>query len=367
MHLTPTIRRATTLAAACLGLGLTVQSGVVAAAPTAPVPAGSAASKTTLRAAAPRGFVVGTAISTDRSATSNAAYQRVLATQFGSITPDRAMKWGMIHTAPNQYNWKEADRAVAQARSRGQLVRGHTLLWHGALPQYVKTQTRTCPQAKKELRTHITTVVGHYRGKVWQWDVANELINDQGKYRQENPFVKACGPGIVADAFRWAHAADPKAKLYLNDDNTLNNGRRAGGQYTMVRNLVKAKVPIHGVGFQAHLKTTDGLPKATSQTLDRYAKLGLDVMITEADVRMPVPAKGRKLAQQQAKQAQIYSGLLDACRKQKRCKGFTIWGFTDRWGWVEQALPGQGAACVMDSRMRPRPAWNALHARLRQR
>lgn len=354
------------MVATALATALAVQAGAVSPAEAAPTKPGQGKSQATLRAAAPRGLVVGTAVSGDPSAVRNARYQGLLASHFGSITPDRAMKWGMIHSAPNQYNWKEADQAVALARSRGQLVRGHTLLWHGALPDYAKSFSN-CQQARSVLRSHITTVVGHYRGKVWQWDVANELVNDQGGYRQENPFLKACGPAIVADAFRWAHAADPKAKLYLNEDNNLHYGKRAQAEYRLVKGLVKAKVPIHGVGFQAHLQVTEGLPESASTELNRYARLGLDVMITEADVRMPVPLKGNQRGVLERKQARMYAGLLDICLKQERCKGYTVWGFTDRWGWVAKALPGQGAATVMDVNFRPRPAWYALQQRLRKR
>lgn len=312
---------------------------------------------------APDGLVLGTAITDDAAALGDETYRTVLAKNFGSITPDKAMKWGVIHPEPGRYVWKDADATMALAAENGQRVRGHALLWHGAMPGWVKPRATTCQEARAVLKDHITAVAGRYRGRIWHWDVANEIFQPDGQLRRdENPFLKACGADIVADAFRWTHEVDPEARLYLNDYSTLEGGAKADAQYGLVAKLVRDGVPIHGVGFQGHEQVSTGVPERAAAELQRYADLGLEVMITEADVRMKVPVSDGKKAF--AQQAEVYRGLLDLCLKQRKCVGFTVWGFTDRWSWVVETIPNQGNACVMDREMNARPAWAALSERL---
>lgn len=311
----------------------------------------------------PDGFVLGTALTDDRAALDNQTYRAVLKQNFGSITPDKALKWGVVHPEPGQYVWNRADEAMAVAEQNGQRVRGHALLWHGAMPGWVKPRATTCQEARAVLKDHITAVAGRYRGRIWHWDVANEIFQPDGQLRRdENPFLKACGADIVADAFRWTHEVDPEARLYLNDYSTLEGGAKADAQYGLVAKLVRDGVPIHGVGFQGHEQVSTGVPERAAAELQRYAGLGLEVMITEADVRMKVPVSDGKKAF--AQQAEVYRGLLDLCLKQRKCVGFTVWGFTDRWSWVVETIPNQGNACVMDREMNARPAWAALSERL---
>lgn len=316
------------------------------------------------RLEAPEGLVLGTAVTDDAAALGDETYRTVLEKNFGSITPDKAMKWGVIQPAPGQYAWDSADAVMALAAENGQRVRGHALLWHGALPAWVKPRAATCQEARAVLKEHIFAVAGHYRGRIWHWDVANEVFQPDGQLRRdENPFLKACGADIVADAFRWTHQADPEARLYLNDYSTLEGGAKADAQYGLVAKLVRDGVPIHGVGFQGHEQVSTGVPERAAAELQRYADLGLEVMITEADVRMKVPVSGDG-QEAFAQQAEVYRGLLDLCLKQRKCVGFTVWGFTDRWSWVVETIPNEGNACLMDQEMNARPAWAALRERL---
>ena len=321
--------------------------------------------RSALRLVVPNGFVIGSSVSGDPTALANTTYSRVLGANFSSITPEVAFKWGIIHPTPTGYAWGAADKMLAVAARNDQLVRGHTLLWDGSLPSYVRDGITTCADARSLLQTHITTVVSHYRGRIWQWDVANEVIDPYGHPRAENPFIAACGLSIVADAFRWAHAADPGAKLYLNDYNILGSDAKSDAEYSLAKSLVDQGVPIQGIGFQGHLQLGSGVPAAASQQMQRYANLGLDIMITEADVRMPILAGTTSpTGDQLIGQAKVYSDLLNVCLMQSRCVGFTVWGFTDRWSWVAGSLPGQGFACLMDDAFRSRPAWAAVQNRL---
>lgn len=314
-----------------------------------------------LRADAPARLTIGTAVSADADALADPGYQRALAENFSSVTPEVQMKWSVVEPERAQYDYSAADALVQMARANGQIVRGHTLLWYGALPEWVSGAITNCPDAKSVLQEHISNEVSHFRGQVAQWDVANEVLGNDGAPRQENPFIKACGLGIVADAFRWAHAADPNAKLYLNDYDQLTPGAKADAQYALVKSLVDQGVPINGVGFQAH-ETLTSIPQTAAGQLQRYASLGLDVAITEADVR--IRATGNPSTESLRNQAMVYRQLVGLCLAQPRCTNFTVWGFSDQWSWVPGSLPGQGWACLLDASLDPKPAYIAVRQAL---
>lgn len=291
----------------------------------------SAASTPGLRTLAPRGVVVGTALSDQADALGDDAYRRILADNFSSVTPENQFKWRSTEAVRGSIDYGAADQAVQIAEQNHQAVRGHTLLWYGGLPDWVAPAISTCDSARTLLHDHIIDEVGHFRGRVAQWDVANEVFTPQGTLRQDNPFLKVCGEGIIGDAFRWAHVADPAAKLYLNDDGQLGSGVKSDAQYRLVRRLRQQGVPIDGVGFQAHLTLT-GLPAGAKATLQRLAGLGVDVAITEADVRIPTSTTGPSDIDLRH-QAMVYAQLVRLCLDQPRCTGFTVWGFADRWSW----------------------------------
>jgi endo-1,4-beta-xylanase len=296
---------------------------------------------------------VGSAVAANHLA-NEADYRSVLTREFDNVTPENEMKWGVVEPNRGQYNWSGADAIVNYARQNGKSVRGHTLVWHSQLPGWVNN----VPAA--ELRTvvqqHITTEMSRYKGKIRAWDVVNEMFNDDGT-RRASVFQQKLGDRYVADAFRWARAADPSAKLYINDYNTEGLNAKSDALYNLVRSLKQQGVPIDGVGFQAHLAIQYGFPGGYQANLARFAALGVDVAITEADVRIPMPADTTKLNTQ----ASYFKQLWDGCHAVPRCVEFTTWGFTDRHSWVPDTFPGQGAACLFDTNLRPKPAYTRIN------
>ncbi|GAA0403864.1 hypothetical protein GCM10010160_35690 [Acrocarpospora corrugata] len=195
----------------------------------------------------------------------------------------------------------------------------------------------------------MTVQVTRYRGKVASWDVVNEVLAEDGTLA-DTFWPRRLGPGYIADAFRWAHQADPKARLYLNEYDLETSAAKRAGALDLVTRLRRTGVPVHGVGVQAHLSVELGLPAELAGALRRFSDSGFDVAITELDVRMVLPATSRKLAAQAA----IYQGAFDACARARRCVEFTTWGFTDRHSWIPEFLPGQGAAPDAETRV-PEP------------
>ncbi|TQN65503.1 Endo-1,4-beta-xylanase [Colletotrichum shisoi] len=134
---------------------------------------------------------------------------------FGQVTPEYSMKWDATEPAPGNFTWGNADYLVDWAQTNDKSVHGHTLLWHTALPTWV-SDIGDKKVLTKVIERHVQTVVGRYKGKIRSWDVVNEIFDDSGTLRNTT-FFNVLGESYVGIAFRAARAADPAAKLYIND------------------------------------------------------------------------------------------------------------------------------------------------------
>ncbi|GAA3137314.1 endo-1,4-beta-xylanase [Planomonospora alba] len=335
--------------------------GLVAAAFALAVPLPAHADRTPddLRDLARRiGVHIGSAV--DPTALADEAdYRKVLNREFTHVTAENAMKWESVEPERGVYAWEAADAVVRNALRHRQKIRGHTLVWHNQLPAWltegVNDGSIGAAELRSILRKHIMTEVGRYRGKIRAWDVVNEVVDDSGNLR-ESIWLTHLGPGYIADAFRWAHQADPHAKLYINDYNLEWDTKKIDKTLEIVKDLKAKRVPIHGIGFQGHLGIQYDYPGDFANVMRRFTDLGLEAAITEADVRMVMPATPEKLATQ----ADYYTRMLTTCVENRRCVEFTVWGYTDRHSWVPGWFEGEGAACVMDENLVPKPAYRAL-------
>ncbi|PWR08711.1 1,4-beta-xylanase [Micromonospora acroterricola] len=286
-------------------------------------------------------------------------YAELLGSEFGAVTAENAMKWGNLEPSPDVYAWTGADQLLTFAEQHDQAVYGHTLLGQNDVPKWVDPAWPAA-RLRTVLRDHVTTVVSRYRGRVWAWDVVNEALDEDGSLR-DTLWLRKLGPGYVADVFRWAHAADPGARLFINDYGVEGRTRKADGLLAMVRDLRRAGVPVDGVGFQSHLQWDDR-PRDLVGNLRRFAQLGVSVAITELDVRVELPETPAKLD----RQAALYRQVLKACLAVTECVSFTVWGFTDARSWIPGYHEGYGAACLFDAALVPKPAYAALIDELRR-
>ena len=314
-----------------------------------------------LREAAKRhDLLIGTAV--DAAAlNADSTYRARVASEFNSVTAENAMKWESLEPVRGQYNWTAADELVTFARQHGQAIHGHTLLWHSQLPTWLTAGVADGSISATELRTivrdHITTVVKHFRGKVRSWDVVNEMITDGADpVLRDTIFLQHLGPNYIADALRWAHAADPKAKLYLNDYATDNINPKSTAYFNLAKQLLANRVPLHGIGFQGHLDLQYPLPIDAPENLQRFDRLGLETAFTEVDVRFDLPVDNWKTAGQVGS----FNTLLQACLLTRHCVRFTLWGFTDKYSWVPGFFTGQGSATPLDENFQPKPAYRGL-------
>lgn len=311
---------------------------------------GAAPSAQGLRALADaRGLTLGAAVMPGQLA--DRAFANTLVRNVNYLTPENSMKWAVIHPSPNQYSFDDADKIVAFARRHDMAVRGHTLAWHYQNPGWLQGSEALAKDPEGLLRDHITTVVGHFRGKIRDWDVVNEPLDENGGLRQ-NVWLVAIGPDYIEKAFRWAHAADPKAKLFLNEYGNEALGPKSNAFYKLVKDLLAKDVPLHGVGLQFHL---DGKYNpdfgGILENLARLRALGIEVQITELDVRL----RGAPTAEALAQQAQIYGELVRVALAYK-LSAVVTWGLTDRFSWVPGFFNGYGSALLFDEEYRPKPA-----------
>jgi endo-1,4-beta-xylanase len=301
-----------------------------------------------------RGIDVGTAVRGE-ALQRNRAYRQIVAAQFSSVTPENEMKWYAIEPARGEFAFEPADAIVERAREAKQPVRGHTLVWHAQLPEWVKELGPS--QLRAATHEHIRRVMGHYADDITVWDVVNEPISDGGGLRN-SVFLRRLGPGFIADAFRTARAVDADAKLYLNEIGAEGISAKSNRLYEIVRELKQQGVPIDGVGFQTHANLK-GLPEDFVANMQRFRRLGLDVAITEADVALRVPPDEAKLRAQ----ARVYAQIVRSCLAVE-CRSVTFWGFTDGRSWISETQAGMGAATLLDEQLRPKPAFAAVQEAL---
>ena len=305
------------------------------------------------------------------------AYNDVVAAQFSVVTPGNEMKWGVVEPEQGVFDWSGADRLVTYAEQHGQLVRGHTLTWHNQLPAWltegVANGTISATELASLLKQHIFTEVTRYRGRIWQWDVANEFFTDADPsgINPNDFWISNLGPGILPQAFRWAREADPHALLFYNDYNIGGEdgtNAKSDAVYAWLKQMKSQGVPIDGVGDQGHLDTQYGFPTQLAQDLQRYAGLGLKVAITEADVRTFVDGPTTQVPTDHLAtfaQPYEYSEMLKAALSVQELISFTVWGFGDADSWVPGTFTGEGYAAIYDVNLQPKPALNALLEDLR--
>lgn len=306
-----------------------------------------------------RNFSIGAAVAYE-PLMNEPTYGEVLAREFNMLTAENVMKFDALHPAQDRYDFSTADALVAFAQENEMQVRGHTLVWHKQLPDWLTTGEWTREELTEILRDHITTVVSHYRGQMTAWDVVNEAISDNNTMRL-TLWHTGIGPEYIDMAFQWAHEADPDARLFYNDYSAEGLGPRSNAVYELVKGMLDRGVPIHGVGLQFHtdLSSSPDL-EFVALNIQRLADLGLEVHITEMDVRVLVPADDTALIQQ----ANLYHGVTQLCLEQDACRALVLWGFTDKYSWIPGIHTGYGDALILDESYLPKPAYLAVQSAL---
>ncbi len=336
------------------------------------LPSAVPARPATLRdAASSRGILVGTSAS--RTQLAEALFANTAKAEFDLLTAEYEMKLGQLQPNEGSFNWAPADQLVAFAEANAMKVRGHSFVWHkpgNGVPPWLTGKSAS--QLYEILNNHIASVAKRYGTRVFAWDVANEVFNDDGTLRTslwyDSPGIGFTGAGYtyVEQAFHWARAAAPHALLFYNDYNIEPLGPKSDALYNMCVDFKNRGVPIDGVGMQMH-RTVTGDLSTLAANIKRFTDLGLQVHITEMDIRIPSRDGCTASAADLDAQKQKYEEIVDACLGNAGCTAIQLWGVTDKYTWITGTYPGFGAPLLFDCNYQYKPAYFAVYDRLTYR
>lgn len=310
-------------------------------------------------------FLFGVAMNNRQILKSDTVGNGLIIKHFNSIVADNCMKSESVQPIEGVFDFHLADKFVEFGEQNKMFIVGHTLIWHSQTPDWFfndsNGNTVTRDILIERMKTHITTVVHHFKGRVHGWDVVNEAINDDGSWR-ESPFYKIIGKEFVKLAFQFAHEADPQAQLYYNDYNMEKEGRR-NSVVEMVKELKQQGVKIDAIGMQSHLTMDYPTLNAFEESINAFASLGLKVMVTELDLTvLPFPnnevsADVTLSYKYDSKMNPYINGLPDSASVafENRLSSFfrlfvkykdqisrvTLWGLSDKDSWKND-FPVQG-------------------------
>ncbi|KAI9035694.1 endo-1,4-beta-xylanase [Aspergillus affinis] len=278
-------------------------------------------------------------------------FAAILANQFNSLSPENEMKWTFVSPTKGYYNWTSLDRLVDFAENNNMVVKGHGLISSCCNPDYVLNITDPTV-LRATMRAHFKAIMHRYNGKMDRWDVVTEALKTQGGGLNDNIFSKVLGPGYIENAFRIARAADPGAKLFINEGLVEALPGKRQELYDLVSNLVADGVPIDGVALQMHITPPGSAPKpgVITDIVNSYKALGLEVAIAEMDVH----------TLDDALETDTYSAVI-AEALNAGITDISFWGFTDKhtYTWVPGAKP-----LMFDQCYKPKHEFYATHAAL---
>ncbi|MCW8966566.1 MAG: endo-1,4-beta-xylanase, partial [Candidatus Pacearchaeota archaeon] len=305
--------------------------------------------------AEPLGILIGFAAPNNFTVMSDSiVYQQVAASEFNLVTPENAMKLDAIVPSEGQYNFGNGDILVRFAQAYGMQVHGHTLIWHSAQPRWLTILNRD--MLIDAMNNVIDVILNHYKGQILAWDVVNEAFNEDGTYRASF-WNNTIGEDYIDRAFLRCRQADPAAKLFYNDYNIEEINQKSDGVYKMVRSMILRGIPIDGIGIQMHI-TDQGIDyQSFADNMARFAALGLEIYISEMDVRIPV---GYNVEIDLEHQAEIYREVIQRCVAQPACKAIQFWGIPDKYSWVPSVFPGTGVPLLFDDDYNAKPAYYAV-------
>ena len=352
-------------------------------------------SKLTFKEAYNDAFLTGIAVNGAITSGRDSVSQKIILNQFNAISPENVMKAEVVNPEPGVYNFEGADRYVEFGQENNLFILGHTLVWHNQTPDWFfqdEEGNPNTPEAQiEQMRKHIETVAGRYAGKVDAWDVVNEVIDNDGSYRDETAWVKSLGNGdeVVKNAFRFASEYAPNTELYYNDFNAWRPSKR-DGIMRLVRMLQKENIRIDGVGIQGHWGLNYPKTEYIEAAIDSFASLGVKVMITELDVDvLPLTKEGQVIGTgllhpqydleefkefldpyqfglpeaQQKELADRYAQLFEIFyRKRDKIDRVTFWGLHDGMSWKNN-YPISGRTnypLLYDRNKQPKAALDAI-------
>lgn len=296
---------------------------------------------------------------------------------FSSITATNDMKMYSI-LRDREYNFEKVDKLVAFCEENNQRLFGHTLLWHYGLPKWIEKEAAKNGSASADqfMKDYITKVVSRYKGKVAAWDVVNEGFATAGGEYRNTFWYNQLGKEYIRKAFRYAHAADPDAVLFYNDFNIERDTAKLNGVLKMIAELKDEGVPIHGLGYQMHLRMD--IPDSTiAYCLRKGAETGLQIHISELDIifnnhndskdggEQKYPTLTEEMKMQQAEKYKNLVLMYRSIVPTSQQYGITFWDFNDRDTWIKPFFKIEDWPTIFDENLDPKPAYHGFAEGLR--
>ena len=292
----------------------------------------------------------------------NTKYNGVVTKEYNSITAENAMKFGALHPAQNTYNWTDAEYLVDYAQSNGKRIHGHTLVWHQSLPTWVTNFVGDSTAWENLLKTHIQTVVRHFKGKVTSWDVVNEDFEDTGVPRN-SIWRKNLGNDYVARCFKYAYEADSTALLFYNDYGHEYSSAKRTAITNLITNLKSRGIPIHGIGMQFHMTYTQ-TDANINTAISSAVATGLKIHLSELDIRLNSDKTKTSLtATLAAEQAAKYKFVIQAYKSivpASQQFGITTWNVGDADSWIPSWQGAPDWPLPFDANYLRKPAYKAI-------
>lgn len=302
-----------------------------------------------------------------------------IAEQYNSLTAENQMKFEEIHPEELRYDFEAADEIAEFAQKNGMALRGHTLVWHNQTPDWVFEDADGAPASREavleRLRSHAHAVMGRYQGKIHAWDVVNEAIEDKSDtYLRETKWLHTAGEDYLEQAFRIAHEADPSALLFYNDYNETDPVKR-DKIHRLVRSLLDAGAPVHGIGMQGHWNLYGPPIEEIREAIELYASLGVRLHITELDIssfrfddrRVDLLKPTDEMEELLTRRYDEIFGLFREYRS--AIDSVTFWGAADSHTWLD-GFPVRGRLnwpLPFDRELKPKSAfWRILEHSGRQ-
>lgn len=299
----------------------------------------------------------------------NPAYRQAVIDYCQIVVGEGALKWSELRPDRETFAFEEPDGLLDFADEHGMEMRGHTLVWYAAMPEWTET-IASREEAETELVRHIETVVGHYKGRIKSWDVVNELLADyptKDNLIRESIWQKHLGRDYIELALRTAARVDPDVQLVINEYDieqpTDRSRARRKAFLDIIRDLKARDVPLHAIGLQGHLHGEIEIdkPGLTSFVAELHS-MGLAILVTELDVidwKLPGPE-----AERDAIVATRAKEFLDCIGAICRPEAVLTWGISDLHTWVpiwfsrEDGLPNR--PLPLDANFEPKPMMQVI-------
>jgi endo-1,4-beta-xylanase len=320
--------------------------------------------------AASNGFLFGAAAATEVME-KDAAYRDLYATQTKLITTDIALKMSRVAPQPGPKHFETADRLLAFCDQHKIAMRGHCLIWNEWNPEWVKNMS--AGERRLFFDSYIEEVVARYQGKLQSWDIVNEPFwpghRAPGGFRL-GPWYDAFGPDYVRRAFERAATVDRTTKFVLNEAQTERDDELGlavrRGLLKLVADLKHAGAKLDVVGLQGHLQPQyPHDPARFDEFLHALADLGVDIYITEFDVRddsFPDDAEARDAAV-----ASTAQQFLEMTLRHPAVKALITWELADNYSFYRGIYRAKNPTAARlprplpyDDKLQPKPLWGAI-------